>query len=123
MPELELSMEHLKEDLMKVLGPVLKSQRKAHDLLDHYWQDKIALVWTTRDVHRAANEKNTVLTEPEAREVLSDLLLHYNPQYGLRWSDVTDSIENSGKGRDLTRQELDRFIHQNRVSIQRRQRK
>ena len=116
-------MEHLKEDLMQLLGPVLKSQRKAQDLLDHYWQDKIALVWTTQDVHRAANEKNTVLTEREAREVLSDLLLHYNPQYGLRWSDVTDSIENSGKGRDLTRQELDRFIHQNRVSIQRRQRK
>ncbi len=71
-----------------------------------------------QDVHRAANEKETVLTEQEARQALHDLHRHHDKQLGLRWKDLTDWIEESGLGRDLTKSELSKFIHHDILTIQ-----
>ena len=111
-------MENLITELLDKLCPVLKSRRKARVLLDDYWADRIALIWTTQDVHRAANENRLVLTEAEARELLRDLHLHHNPQYGLRWSDVAEHIQQSGKSRDIRKRELHRFVHHDVLTIQ-----
>ena len=72
-------METLITELLEILGPLLKSRRKAKLLLDAYWADRIALIWTTQQVHRAANEKRLVLIEAEARDLLRELHLHHNP--------------------------------------------
>ncbi|MEI7733200.1 MAG: hypothetical protein WCO56_26755 [Verrucomicrobiota bacterium] len=106
-------------ELLKALAPVIKNQSKAKHLLEKYWQDKIALVWTTQQVHRAANEIETVLTEAEAIEILQDLYQHHNPQYGLRWSDLTDYIKDSDLGRTLTKAELNRFVYHDQITIRR----
>ena len=78
----------------------------------------MALIWTAQDVHRAANERETVLTDEEARTLLTDLHQHHNAQYGLQWKDLYEAIENSGLGRDITKRELSRFVHKDIIAIQ-----
>jgi hypothetical protein len=107
-------------EMLRVLRPLLKDPCKATQRIERYWRDKIAIIWSTDDVHRAANERETVLTENEAREILAELFEHHNSQYGLQWKDVTEAIEQSGKGRDITKRELSRFIHKDIITIQKR---
>ena len=71
------------------------------------------------DVFTAANEREVALTKKEAIHVLQFLLHHHNKQLGLRWSDITQYIEESGVGRKLTRTELKRFVEKNVITIQR----
>lgn len=109
---------HTLEELLEALTPALRSRKKAEKLLRSYWSDKIALIWTTQDVHRAANERKTVLTEEEAKTALTDLHRHHDKQLGLRWKDLTDWIEESGLGRDINRSELSKFIHHDILTVQ-----
>ena len=111
-------MEYLIAELLELLRPLLTSRRKAKLLLDDYWADRIALIWTTQQVHRAANEKRFALTEADARDILRQLHLHHNPQYGLRWSDVAEHIQQSGQGRDIRKRELHRFLQHDVLTIQ-----
>ena len=111
---------HLIEQQLATLQPVLRSRNKARQLLGQFWSDKIALLWTTEQVHRAANESRTVLTEAEARTVLNDLHAHYNPQLGLQWCDVVESVKQSGLGRNIGKRELHQFIHKDKVAKRKR---
>lgn len=110
-------MNQLIAELLQHLRPSLRSVSKARQLLTDYWADRIALVWTTNDVHRAANEAKTVLTEQQARTILRTLHDDYRPQYGLEWRDVSNAIEESGLGRDITARELHRLIHRDLLTI------
>jgi len=110
-------MNPLVTELLEHLRPSLRSVSKARQLLTDYWADRIALLWTTQDVHRAANETKTVLTEPQARTILRTLHDDYRPQYGLEWADVTKAIEESGLGRDITARELNRLIQRDRLTV------
>ena len=110
-------MNQLVNELLAQLRPALRSVSKARQLLTGYWTDRIALLWTTDDVHRAANETKTVLTEPQARTILLALHDNYRPQYGLEWADVTKAIEASGLGRDIHKRELHRLIQRDRLTI------
>ena len=110
-------MNQLITELLEQLRPALKSVSKAQQLLHEYWADRIALVWTTKDVHRAANEVKTVFTEAQARQILASLNHNYSAQYGLKWETLTDHIQHSGLGRDITKRELHRFIHRDVLAI------
>jgi hypothetical protein len=101
------------------LQPVLKSKKKAQHILEQFWSDKMALIWDTEDVHRAANESGMALTNPEAKTVLQTLHQQHNAQYGLRWQDLTDHIQENGLGRKLTKTELIHFIEKDQLTIQR----
>ena len=111
--------EHNIVEMLHVLAPSVKSRKKAEALLRSYWSDKMAIIWSTKDVHRAANERETVLTEEEARTILTDLHQHHNAQYGLQWKDIYEAIENSGLGRDITKRELNRIVHKDIITIHR----
>ena len=110
-------MNQLITELLAQLRPALKSTAKAEHLLNDYWADKIALLWSTKDVHRAANESKTVLTEQQARTVLRSLHDNYHAQYGLEWRDVIEAIQQSGLGRDIRKKELHRFIHRDVLAV------
>lgn len=110
-------MNPLIAELLHQLRPALKSVAKAEQLLTEYWADKIALLWNTKDVHRAANEARTVLTEQQARTILRSLHDNYRAQYGLEWQDVSEAIRESGLGRDINKRELHRFIHRDVLVI------
>lgn len=113
-----MNPQQLINQQLQQLKPAIKSQRKARQLLEQYWSDKFPLLWTTQHVHRAANEQSTVLTETEALTLLQSLSQSYNPQYGLCWKNLTDAIQESGYGRDITKSELNRFVHQDLIAVQ-----
>jgi hypothetical protein len=97
--------------MVRALKPLLKDKNRAEKILERFWQDTMALVWDTEDVHRAANEIEIALTETEARELLQDLHEHHNKQYGLQWKDITDRIRDDVLGRAMTKREVSRFVH------------
>ena len=109
--------EYIIESMVEALKPTIRSQRRAKEILKHFWQDKIALVWDTTDVHTAANEHDLALTKIEAIHVLNELHHNHNKQCGLKWEDVTSHIEEHCLGRKLTKRELKRFIEGNRTTI------
>jgi len=117
---MEVAMDdHLIEDMMRKLKSVLSDKPRAINILKRYWQDRIAIVWTTKDVHRAANERELALTEAEAIQILQTLHSQHNPQLGLRWEDLAAHIEAHVLGRKLTRREVNQFVKHNELIIQR----
>jgi hypothetical protein len=79
----------------------------------------LALIWTVRDMHVAANERDRALTNTEAIQLLQEFLKSYDRQRGLKWSDFTGHIEEYQIGRKLTRAEIHRFVKRNQVTIAR----
>jgi len=109
--------ETIINDMVAKLKPVLKDATKAKTILNRYWRTRIALVWMLADVHRAANEREVALTNREAIEVLQQLLHQHNPQYGIKWEDLTAHIEDRVLGRNLTGKELRRFVQQDIITV------
>ena len=106
--------------MVKALKPALKDRRKAEQILDRFWSEKMALVWDVQDVHTAANEREVALTNQQAIKVLQELHHYHNKQCGIKWVDVTCYIEESALGRKLTRAELNRFVEKNLLTINRK---
>jgi len=116
--ELTMHSQHI-EDMVRKLTPVLKDKAKAQKILTRYWRNKIAIVWETIDVHRAANECEVALTEKEAIQVLQTLHNQHNAQCGLKWEDITTHIKENVLGRKLTQREVRLFVHHDKLTIQR----
>ena len=110
---------HHIEEMLRALRPALKKRAKAGQILTWYWRNKMALVWETEDVHRAANELEVALTEKEAMTVLETLHRQHNPQLGLRWEDITGHIEAHVLGRKLNKREVNQFVQHDKLIIQR----
>ena len=107
------------DDMVRRLKPVLKDPAKARVILQRYWRTRMALVWEVADVHRAANERAVALTNSEAIYVLQTLLDQHNPQLGIRWEDLLANIDNREKfGRKLTNRELEQFVAQDIITVQ-----
>jgi hypothetical protein len=100
MPEVVMNEPH-RSALLQLLRPALKNRRKAEELWRKFWLDRATIVWTTTQVHRAANENKTVLTEHDAQTILHDFISNHHYQYGLSWSDLVTAIQDSGLGRDI----------------------
>lgn len=108
--------------MVMALKPTLKNPRRAQAILERFWRDKIAIIWDTEDVHRAANECEVALTNKVAITMLQDLHDHHNKQYGLQWKDLTEYIEQNVLGRKLTKAELKRFVAKDILTIDRERR-
>ncbi len=106
--------------MVTALKPALKNPKRAEQILEKFWADKIALVWDTEDVHTAANEREVALTNQEAIKVLREMHHYHNKQYGLRWSDFTSYIEEYALGRKMTKAEVKRFVEKNLLTIGRK---
>lgn len=109
--------ETIINDMVARLKPVLKDSDKAKSILQRYWRTRMALIWMLADVHRAANEREVALTNREAIDVLQQLLHQHNPQYGIKWEDLTTHIEDQALGRKLTKAELNRFVSRDIITI------
>jgi hypothetical protein len=106
--------------MVQALKPALKGHKRAEQILERFWRDQIAIIWTTRDIHTAANEREVALTNKEAIKVLQEVHHYHNKQYGLKWEDITVYIEEYVLGRKLTKAELKRFVSKNILTINRR---
>ena len=108
--------------MVQVLKPALRNPKRAEQILERFWRDKIAIVWNLRDVHTAANEREVALTNQEATKVLRELHHYHNKQCGLKWEDLTAYIEEYALGRKLTKADLKRFVEKNKLIIERKHR-
>jgi hypothetical protein len=111
------------DEMVKALKPALKDRRRAEQILEKFWADKMALVWDVQDVHTAANEREVALTNQEAIKVLQELHHYHNKQCGIKWEDLTAYIEEYALGRKLTKAELKQFVEKNILTIDRNNRK
>ena len=71
------------EDLKE--AGVIKDTEAARKVLDKYWKDKIAAVWTTEDVISRAEENGKMITEEQAVEVLQTVLHKFDATQGINW--------------------------------------
>lgn len=104
--------------MLQALQPVLKNRKKARHILEDYWQNNIAVIWSAFDVLRAANQCELVLTVEEARTVLKELHEANDPNSGITWEIVRNTIKERGVGRKLTEEERQRFTERNIVTVQ-----
>lgn len=114
---MEVVMSQLDPELLKIIAKAIRNKQKAKGIVQRYYRDKISIIWRTSDVHRAANEREVALTEPEAMAVLETLHHQHNPQLGLRWEDVTNHIEAHVLGRKLTKAEIRRFVQRDILTV------
>ena len=110
--------EHHIKGMLRALRSVPKDRTAAKERLERYWSDKIAIVWTVEDVHRAANEREIALTAEEANQVLRHVFDHHDAQCGIKWEDLTNRIEDCVLGRKMSKREVDRFVHHDIITIQ-----
>jgi hypothetical protein len=111
-----MNQQHV-DGMLNALQPVIRNKARARKRLQRYWSDKIAIVWTIEQIHRAANERELALTNAEAPQVLKHLRDLHNPQYGIKWSDIPDFIDEYVLGRKLTKRELHNFVHRDILTI------
>ena len=110
--------EHHIIQMVRQLTPVLKNPTKAQVILKRYWKTRMALVWEANDVHRAANERNRVLTLSEAIKILHTLHQQHNPQLGIRWEDLWAHLDLYLPGRKISEAELKRFVSKDIIAHQ-----
>lgn len=112
--------QHLKE-MVRALRSALKEPAKAQAILERYWQDRKAIIWEIKDVHRAANERGMVFTNNQARQILQkfmDSYSKYDPELGINWLRLLEIIDESCLGRKMTHQELKRFLEKDVIATQ-----
>ena len=115
--------KYLKE-MVRALRPALKDPAKAQVILEQFWTDRKAVVWEINDVHRAANERDLVFTNDEARTIFVKFMDSYNRydrELGINWLRLMDIIDESCLGRKITPQELKRFLEKDIITIQKKQ--
>lgn len=104
-------------EMVRALRPVLKDEAKAEAILRRYWTNRIAIVWVTEDVHRAANERGVAVTRKEARQILQQLLDKHDAQYGINWETLVEAIEEGVFGRKVTPKEQKAFVEHDVITI------
>ena len=109
--------DHHISQMVKHLTPVLKNPAQAQTILKRYWKTRMALVWEAKDVYRAANERNRVLTRSEAIKILQTLHQQHNPQLGIRWEDLWAHIDLYLPGRKISKAELKRFVSKDIITV------
>jgi predicted flavoprotein YhiN len=105
------------DSMLHILDPLLTDHHKARLILERYWQDRMALVWTAEDIHRAANQNGQVFTRLEARQMLQRLLQRHTKFQGLDWFSLGQAVARSGLGRRATKAQLKRFKQQDIVAV------
>lgn len=113
MQEVELMDEKHIDGMIKALRLQLHDPAKAKKILQRFWSDQIAFVWTIEQAHLAANERALALNKSQARFILKRLHQRSNLFDPPNWFTLLEIIDASGMGRKLMKAELDRFLKTN----------
>lgn len=122
MPEVVLMDEKHIDGMIKALRSQLGDPDRAKKILQRYWTDRIAFIWTIDQAHLAANERALALTMVEARIILKRFHQRANLFDPPNWFTLLEIIDSSGMGRKLTKAELDRFLKTNLAVVAKRSR-
>ena len=68
-------------------------QEQVEVVLSRYWADKVAVVWTTEDVHSVQNdfdedEQTSSLSEEQAQSVLQKAFEKHDASEGITWESL-----------------------------------
>ncbi len=106
--------------MLLALRSQLRDPEMAGQILQHYWRDRVAFVWTVDQVHLAANERGLAVTPAEARRILDQFHKETNQFTPLNWFTLLDLIDEFSQiGRKLTKAELHRFSQTNLIVVAR----
>ena len=85
-------------EMIKVLGPVIspKKREEAIKILESYWSDKIAAVWTVGDIISRAEDLGYSLAPNKAVDILDDAFQNHDADIGLCWAVFDDDIRDRG---------------------------
>jgi len=87
---------HEIQDMRKFLlakGVLVAGEEWFVPAMQEYWSDKIAIVWTTDDVHFAVNQHHQAVSEEVAQQALQSALDHHDAEYGVTWITLAGCAE------------------------------
>jgi hypothetical protein len=105
------------DGMLHVLRPQLRDPEMAKQILQHYWRDRVAFVWTVEQVHLAANERGLAISREQARRILDQFHKETDRFTPLNWFRLLDLIDEADWGRKLTKSELNRFLQTNLIVV------
>ncbi|PSB31377.1 hypothetical protein [Chlorogloea sp. CCALA 695] len=85
---------HIKDMATSLVEAGLATDREQVELvLSQYWADKVAVVWTTEDVHSVQddfdeNEQTSSLSEEQAQSVLQKAFDKHDASEGITWESL-----------------------------------
>jgi len=85
----DLQIKAMTADLVAA-GLIQEDQAEAaHEALRKHWTDKIAVIWCDDDVSGRAEERDMVISQKTAHEILEGILNRHDASIGVNW-DVID---------------------------------
>ena len=85
---------HIKDMAVSLVEAGLATDHQQVELvLSQYWADKVAVVWTTEDVHSVQddfdeNEQTSSLSEEQAQSVLQKAFDKHDASEGITWESL-----------------------------------
>lgn len=86
--------EHIKDMTTSLVEAGLATDHQQVELvLSQYWADKVAVVWTTDDVHAVQDDfdednETSSLSEEQAQSILQKAFDKHNASEGITWEDL-----------------------------------
>ena len=85
---------HMLEEIADAISTELHIQSSdALAVLSHYWEDKIALVWSVEEVYKCAYRSERPITRELAIEVLERAFDKHDAKYGISWITLDVTLE------------------------------
>ena len=89
-----MDLHHIQDMATSLVEAGLATDQKQVELvLQKYWEDKVAVVWTSVDVHAAQDDfdedkETSSLTEEQAQIVLQKAFDKHNASEGITWESL-----------------------------------
>ena len=89
-----MDRHHIQEMVRSLVeAGLVQNSQAAESVLSQYWTDKVAVVWTTEDVHAAQNdfdedEQTSSLSEEQAESILQRAFDKHDANVGITWESL-----------------------------------
>ncbi len=89
-----MDLHHIQDMALDLVEARLATDQKQVELvLQKYWEDKVAVVWTTEDVHAVQddfdeNEQTSSITEEQAESILQKAFDKHDASVGITWESL-----------------------------------
>lgn len=89
-------LDNLLSEAVQAIAPALQLSHEeavwALNTLKDHFSNRIAIVWTTGDVHTEAESMGVDLTEEQARDILQRVEASHDANIGLNWEQIHGAI-------------------------------
>jgi hypothetical protein len=78
--------------MKKIIQPDQSSEALA--VLNAYWEDRIAITWSTGDILGQAKEQGIRITRKRAHEILQKMFHDHDSSQGISWDTINSELQN-----------------------------